>query len=57
MFKQYDYGNEQENIERYGSKEIPLLDIGNISAELPIALYAGNQDHIADPTDVAWLLD
>lgn len=56
-FKQFDYGNDKENTEHYGSVYIPELNLDNISTSLPIALFSGNQDQTADPHDVAWLAD
>lgn len=55
VFKQFDYGSDEENIKRYGSKEVPIIPLENISEELPIALYVGKNDTLADLKDVEWL--
>jgi len=26
-FRQYDYGSDEENIKRYGTKEVPIIDL------------------------------
>ena len=48
----YDYGRI-ENKKRYGTYEPPLVPLQNIS--IPVALFSGSLDGLADPTDVAIL--
>ena len=46
----YDYGRIK-NKEIYGTFETPLVPLQNI--EIPVALFSGSLDGLADPTDVA----
>jgi len=46
----YDYGRV-ENKKRYGTYEPPLVPLQNIS--IPVALFSGSLDGLADPVDVA----
>ena len=55
VFKQYDYGSDEDNIAHYGNSTVPELNLDNISHEVPIAIFVGVQDNMADPLDVAWL--
>lgn len=55
VFRQYDYGNDNDNVSHYGSKIIPLIRLTKIGTEVPIALLVGKQDTLADETDVNWL--
>ena len=34
---------------------MPELDLNKISNDVPIAIFNGQQDNMADPLDVAWL--
>ena len=34
-----------------------MINLDQISQDIPIAIFAGNQDALADPTNVAWLID
>mmetsp|Transcript_39567 Transcript_39567/g.35355 ORF Transcript_39567/g.35355 Transcript_39567/m.35355 type:complete len:97 (+) Transcript_39567:837-1127(+) len=45
----YDYGTEG-NLKKYGQKTPPIYDLGKIT--VPVYLYAGYYDELADPTDV-----
>ena len=55
VFRQYDYGDDDVNIAHYGSKIVPLINLGRISTQVPIALLVGKQDTLADPSDISWL--
>ena len=58
-FSMFDYGCELlrcKNQEHYGQKTPPAYDLGNYPAGLPTVLYAGTNDALADPRDVALLL-
>ena len=55
VFKQYDYGSDTLNIAKYGTKVPPLIDLDKVSKHIPIYLYAGDKDDLADETDVEWL--
>jgi len=50
VFKKYDYGSDAANIEKYGSKIPPSLNVGDIK-KVPIAMFVGLQDDLADPVD------
>ena len=50
IFREYDYGSDQANIDHYGSKTIPLINLAKI-AKVPVAMFVGLQDDLADPTD------
>lgn len=47
-FEEFDYG--ADNLRVYGQKTPPRISFGG--AELPVALFAGTNDDIADPEDV-----
>lgn len=51
-FKKYDYG-ATENLKRYGQRIPPLWNLTNIRR--PLNLFAGDEDLLADPVDVAHL--
>eukprot|EP00211_Chloroparvula_japonica_P006301 CAMPEP_0119120156 /NCGR_PEP_ID=MMETSP1310-20130426/1324_1 /TAXON_ID=464262 /ORGANISM="Genus nov. species nov., Strain RCC2339" /LENGTH=422 /DNA_ID=CAMNT_0007109621 /DNA_START=102 /DNA_END=1370 /DNA_ORIENTATION=- len=53
-FRKYDFGPIY-NREFYGSPDPPVYDLGKIPPQLPIALFWGGKDKLADPTDVATL--
>ncbi len=52
-FAKYDYG-KKENMKRYGQETAPEFDLTKIS-KVPIGLFIGGEDELADPEDVAWL--
>lgn len=52
-FAMYDYGKEL-NIKKYGVDPSPAYDVSNLT--VPMALFTGGKDWLADPTDVAGLL-
>jgi len=47
-FKMYDFGTDG-NMEHYGQASPPLYDLSNI--ELPVHLFVGGADALADPAD------
>jgi len=53
-FQHMDWGTE-ENIKRYGQPTPPLYNLGSIPSSLPIALFTGGQDFLADAADVSRL--
>jgi len=56
-FAMFDYGSRHKNKEHYGQHDPPTYDLSNFpSQSLPVALYYGTEDELADPTDVAWLI-
>lgn len=52
-FQYFDYG-KKENQKKYGQDTPPLIDISKLN-KVPIAIYSGKDDELADPTDVKWL--
>lgn len=48
----YDYGKRQNN-KIYGTDEAPLVPIENLN--IPVALFSGDLDHLADPQDVEFI--
>ena len=53
-FMRWDYGAEK-NMQKYGQKDAPDYPLNAI--QVPIALAHGDVDQLADPADVAWLLN
>ncbi|KAK3782343.1 hypothetical protein RRG08_027891 [Elysia crispata] len=53
QFQHFDYG-EKENLVRYGQKTPPLYDPSKV--KVPVAIFRGGHDWLADNTDVEWLL-
>jgi len=53
-FEQEDFG-AKANIRVYGQKTPPEIDIRQIS-EVPIGIWSGAEDNIADVADVAWIV-
>jgi len=51
--QKFDYGTTG-NQANYGQSTPPLYDYTKIPG--PIAIFSGNEDRLADPTDVKWLL-
>ena len=49
-FQMYDYGNETENKKHYNQTVPPVYDVKNV--KLPVALYCGGADWLADLNDV-----
>jgi len=50
-FQRYDFG--AKNLAVYGQSEAPLFDLKNIK-KVPIAMFIGTQDQLADPQDGEW---
>ena len=49
-FRKYDFGNDEENLEHYGSVIPPAYDLSNV--KVPVALFAGDADDLACVADV-----
>lgn len=60
-FREFDYGNEHDNILHYGKKndsKPPLIDILKIKeTAVPVAMFVGEEDNLATPLDAKWLKD
>jgi pimeloyl-ACP methyl ester carboxylesterase len=56
-FSMFDYG-KTGNIEHYNQPTPPQYELSNFptQAEMPMALFAGGEDYLADPKDVQRLL-
>ena len=52
--KRFNYG-ERENLHRYGSYEPPEVPLKDLN--IPVAVFSGSYDKLADPTDVASLVE
>lgn len=52
-FQSFDYGSTRENIAHYGQPYPPAWDLSKI--RVPIRLFAGSSDLLADLTDVNYL--
>ena len=48
----YDYG-KRKNKQIYGTDEAPLVPIENLN--IPVGLFSGDLDHLADAVDVAFI--
>lgn len=53
--RMFDFG-AAENLLRYGSADPPRYAIENIPLNVPMQLWSGGRDTLADPQDVAWLV-
>jgi pimeloyl-ACP methyl ester carboxylesterase len=49
-FQMYDYASASENMKHYNQTTPPLYDLTQV--KVPVALYWGQQDWLADPDDV-----
>lgn len=52
-WKRFNYG-EEDNVQKYGTLEPPLVPIQDLS--IPVGIFSGSYDKLADPTDVAALV-
>jgi len=55
VFQHMDWGREGD-MKRYNQPTPPPYKLSSIPASLPIALFTGGQDYLADPTDVLRLV-
>uniref|UniRef100_A0A2C9JRY0 Lipase n=1 Tax=Biomphalaria glabrata TaxID=6526 RepID=A0A2C9JRY0_BIOGL len=53
-FQHFDYGSTKENLKHYGQPTPPLYDPRKV--KVPVAIFRGDNDWLADPTDIKWLL-
>jgi len=54
VFQMYDYGSSFANMAHYNQPTPPTYDLSKVN--VPCALYYGGDDILADPTDVAVIL-
>ncbi|KAK3097925.1 hypothetical protein FSP39_014569 [Pinctada imbricata] len=52
-FQMYDYGSSRENMKHYNQSTPPDYPVQNIN--IPVALFTGPNDLLADPADVSYL--
>ena len=52
-FQRYDYG-EQGNIEAYGTSTPPRIPLAEMKGSVPIAMFVGQKDELADTIDNEW---
>ena len=52
-FQAFDYGSDEKNKAHYGQVTPPVWNLSNI--RIPIRLFAGSTDRLADLTDVNWM--
>ena len=52
-FQKFDHGFN-ENMAKYGQSTPPLIPVDTIS-KVPVALFVGGKDVLADPLDAKWL--
>ncbi|KAK7836205.1 triacylglycerol lipase 2 [Quercus suber] len=53
----YDYGDESENMKRYGQSTPPLYNLTRIPKDIPLFMGYGGADSLSDVNDVNRLLD
>ncbi|EGC34804.1 hypothetical protein DICPUDRAFT_152935 [Dictyostelium purpureum] len=53
-YQKFDYG-VVGNLAHYGQATPPQYNIRDFN--VPVVVYSGGQDYLADPTDVQWLID
>jgi len=51
-FQKYDYGSATQNMKHYNQTTPPAYDLTKIPSSLPVALFSGTNDYLADTTDV-----
>ncbi|ESN97503.1 hypothetical protein HELRODRAFT_85270, partial [Helobdella robusta] len=51
----YDYNNEKDNFDHYNQTTAPVYNISNM--HVPTYLFYGGKDELADPTDVANIIE
>ncbi len=54
-FEMFDYGT-QGNMQHYNQPTPPQYVLQNFPTSLPVAVFMGGEDYLADPTDVEQLL-
>eukprot|EP00658_Telonema_sp_P-2_P083833 TRINITY_DN9179_c0_g1_i10.p1 TRINITY_DN9179_c0_g1~~TRINITY_DN9179_c0_g1_i10.p1 ORF type:complete len:222 (-),score=73.20 TRINITY_DN9179_c0_g1_i10:415-1080(-) len=50
VFQRFDYGSKTKNTIAYGQDSPPVYKLADVS--VPVALFSGGADYLADPTDV-----
>jgi len=55
-FQYYDWGTRNDNKNHYGQTDPPLYYVENIPPEVPIVLFWGDLDTLADPKDVKGMI-
>jgi len=55
-YQRFDYGTAAANIAHYGQPTPPRYDLTKFPPQLPLVLFTGGIDGLADPVDVAHLV-
>ena len=53
-FQEFDYGDD--NISHYGKSTVPELSLSHVS-RVPVAMFVGKQDPLANTGDCQWVRD
>ena len=54
VFDKFDYGSATLNIQHYGQPTPPSYNLSLV--DIPVALFSGSHDYLADPIDVDTLV-
>jgi hypothetical protein len=52
-FQMFDQGSPAANQAKYGQATPPIIPIDSIT-KVPVAMFVGDEDSFADPTDAHW---
>ena len=53
-FRYFDFGGKRKNLEEYGQETPPEINISDIT-DVPVAMFVGRQDDLANLKDNRWL--
>ena len=53
-FRYFDFGGSRKNLEEYGQDTPPEINISDIT-DVPVAMFVGRQDDLANLKDNRWL--
>lgn len=52
----YDWGSDQLNLQKYGQKTPPEVDLRQIKS-IPISMFVGTADDLGNTIDARWARD
>jgi len=55
LYQKFDYGASGNRL-HYSQPTPPIYPLGNFPMDVPLAVFTGGKDELADPTDTAALL-
>ena len=55
-WKLFEWGSKVKNLEKYGEEKPPRVEIEKITL-IPIAMFVGTSDDLADTLDARWARD